>query len=188
MIYGLLAATTLVLLWFAREQPLAFGVLRFDGLSLFFVLLALVAPLLRQDITPRTMLITTLAVLALTSRLTPVIALAAGLAAVAAMPRVSRLRDVAHVWHMWAAIGSLAIGYGLLAARGALLYDQRSAGAVLDSTAFWFVLLAAALPLWTMDGGRGTGDEGRDLENETVAWSAGLTGSRYRGLLPGRPR
>ena len=45
------------------------------------------------------------------------------------------------------AAGALVVGYGALAARGALRYDARTAGAALDSFAFWFVLLAAAVPL-----------------------------------------
>ncbi len=39
----------------------------------------------------------------------------------------------------------LLIGYGTLALRGALRYDDRLAGVALDSFVFWFVLLAAVL-------------------------------------------
>ena len=40
----------------------------------------------------------------------------------------------------------LCIGYGLLIARGPLHYDDRFAGAAMDSLIFWFVLLAAVVP------------------------------------------
>jgi hypothetical protein len=45
------------------------------------------------------------------------------------------------------AAGVLLVGYGALAARGGLLYDARTAGAALDSFVFWFVLLAAVVPI-----------------------------------------
>ena len=45
------------------------------------------------------------------------------------------------------AAGALLVGYGALAARGALRYDARTAGAALDSFVFWFVLLAAVIPI-----------------------------------------
>jgi hypothetical protein len=39
----------------------------------------------------------------------------------------------------------LLIGYGALALRGAARYDDRAAGALMDSFVFWFVLLAAMI-------------------------------------------
>jgi hypothetical protein len=45
------------------------------------------------------------------------------------------------------AAGALMLGYGALAARGALRYDARTAGAALDGFAFWFVLLATIIPI-----------------------------------------
>ncbi len=45
------------------------------------------------------------------------------------------------------AAAALAIGYGALAWRGARTFDAPLAGAALDSFVFWFVLLAAAIPL-----------------------------------------
>jgi len=45
------------------------------------------------------------------------------------------------------AAGCLLIGYGALAWRGASRYNEQTAGAVLDSFVFWFVLLAAVVPL-----------------------------------------
>jgi len=48
------------------------------------------------------------------------------------------------------------VGYGALAARGALRYDARTAGAALDDFAFWFVLLAAVIPVSVL--GRSTTD------------------------------
>src|SRR5262249_55668034 len=45
------------------------------------------------------------------------------------------------------ATGCLLAGYGALVVRGALRYDDRGAGAALDSFAFWFVLLAALVPI-----------------------------------------
>ncbi|MEM8531261.1 MAG: hypothetical protein AAGF95_10490 [Chloroflexota bacterium] len=40
----------------------------------------------------------------------------------------------------------LCVGYGLLMVRGPLQYDDRFAGAAMDSLIFWFVLLAAVVP------------------------------------------
>jgi hypothetical protein len=60
------------------------------------------------------------------------------------------------------AAGALLVGYGALALRGALFYDARTAGVALDGFAFWFVLLAAAIPTIdhrTRDKRRETGDE-----------------------------
>lgn len=41
----------------------------------------------------------------------------------------------------------LLIGYGAMAWRGVVRFDERVAGAALDSFVFWFVLLAAVIPL-----------------------------------------
>jgi hypothetical protein len=43
------------------------------------------------------------------------------------------------------AAGCQLLGYGALALRGATHYDDRTAGSLLDSFAFWFVLLAAVI-------------------------------------------
>jgi hypothetical protein len=45
------------------------------------------------------------------------------------------------------AAACLLVGYGALALRGALRYDDRAAGAPLDGFVFWFVLLAATVSL-----------------------------------------
>ncbi|HWQ12860.1 MAG TPA: hypothetical protein VNL77_08670 [Roseiflexaceae bacterium] len=60
------------------------------------------------------------------------------------------------------ALLSLAVGYGTLATRGALRYNDRTAGAALDGFAFWFVLLAAVIPLLPL--APGTGDRGPRAE------------------------
>ena len=44
------------------------------------------------------------------------------------------------------AVVFLCLGYGLLMVRGPLQYDDRFAGAAMDSLVFWFVLLAAVVP------------------------------------------
>jgi hypothetical protein len=41
----------------------------------------------------------------------------------------------------------MGLGYGTLALRGVWFYDQPTAGLALDSLTFWFVLLAAVIPL-----------------------------------------
>jgi hypothetical protein len=66
------------------------------------------------------------------------------------------------------AAGALLVGYGALVARGALRYDARTAGAALDSFVFWFVLLAAAIPVSVLvhSQSRGLRTEGRGLRAE----------------------
>jgi hypothetical protein len=62
------------------------------------------------------------------------------------------------------AAACLLLGYGALALRGGMRYDGRTAGLALDSFAFWFVLLAAAIacsPIFGM-----TKDEGRRTKDQ----------------------
>nr|PZN33117.1 MAG: hypothetical protein DIU80_04040 [Chloroflexota bacterium] len=56
----------------------------------------------------------------------------------------------------------LAVGYGALALRGGLRYDDPAAGAALDGFVFWFVLLAAAVPLLPLDDGQRAAGAGAD--------------------------
>ena len=70
------------------------------------------------------------------------------------------------------AAGCLLLGCGALALRGAARYDDRTAGAALDSFAFWFVLLAALIacaPLFQAD--NRTTDEGHRADEETAGRS-----------------
>ncbi|MBC8161268.1 MAG: hypothetical protein H7Z42_08615 [Roseiflexaceae bacterium] len=148
LIYAPPMLATLALLWLAREQPLTYGPLRLDGLSLFFLLLAIATPLLRRDATARTALATALTTLAIGTTATPIIALALALACAILLPHTAGRLP------LFGAMAALLLGYGLLVARGALWYDGPSAGAALDSLAFWFVLLAATLPLWPLGAGQ----------------------------------
>jgi hypothetical protein len=170
-----LVLAALALLWLARDSPLQPApLIRFDALSAFFtfallggVALALAARPVRADWRPgRLILLPAIFIVAFSTTLTPVIigsyALAALLAPVPSLePRSAspnslrlRLRALGRAlrWALTAAplpiaAASLAIGYGALALRGALAYDGRAAGGALDSLVFWFVLLAAVIPL-----------------------------------------
>lgn len=58
---------------------------------------------------------------------------------------------------LWAvAAVCLALGYGAIALRGSLFYDDRVAGALVDGFVFWFVLLAAVVPLSRVGSTRST--------------------------------
>jgi|GEM_PF-763946 len=64
------------------------------------------------------------------------------------------------------AAGALLVGYGALALRGALRYDERTAGGALDGFVFWFVLLAACIAgaqLYLHPGDQRSEDEGRPI-------------------------
>src|SRR4028119_934458 len=101
LIAVLLAWGTALLLWATREQPLLFGILRLDALSLFFLLAVLLALLCEtlagSSMNNRTLVIPALAVLALSTRLTPVIALAYVLLAIvgSAHTTARRVKDQA---------------------------------------------------------------------------------------------
>jgi hypothetical protein len=174
LLAGGLALGALALLWRVRDTPLALGAfVRFDALSAFFLLalfggsaLALAARPTRFS--PRWLRPATAAgALALAYSSTLILAIACAYMALAlltldwqalALPAADRqatpatrvmraLRRAAPVAPSLLAAGCLLLGCGALALRGAARYDDRTAGAALDSFAFWFVLLAAVIPL-----------------------------------------
>src|SRR6185369_7533199 len=59
------------------------------------------------------------------------------------------------------------LGYGSLALRGALFYTDPTAGAALDSFVFWFVLLAAVIPLIPF---RSPDTRSTSVQALTIAW------------------
>ncbi len=154
----------LALVWQVRDTPwtpLAF--VRLDGLSAFFLLLTLLAmalapaPLRR----PGPALALLLPAFCLTALL-PIALAFLGLALLepgvrrlaserqAATRRAGLRRAGAQTLEALApllAAACLLLGYGALALGGAASYDQRAAGVALGSLSFWFVLLAAVIPL-----------------------------------------
>ena len=169
-----LALGALALLWRVRDTPLALGAfVRFDALSAFFLFalfggsaLALAARPTRFS--PRWLRPATAAgALALAYSTTLTLAIACAYLALAlltldwqalALPAADRqatpatrvmraLRRAAPAAPSLLSAGCLLLGCGALALRGAARYDDRTAGAALDSFAFWFVLLAAVIPL-----------------------------------------
>jgi len=164
----LLPLAGLALLWLVREQPWQpLALVRLDGLSALFALLALGAAALEPGPVLTWQRAALLAVLAPALLLTALLPLAAAYAALAALtllmlePQQSagaqtygrgRALLAAADRLLTAAAPLLAaccllVGYGALALQGAARYDERTAGLGLSSFAFWFVLLAAALPL-----------------------------------------
>ena len=166
----LLPLAGLALLWLVREQPWQPAALvRLDGLSALFALLALGAvalepgPLLTWR---RAALLAVLLPAYLLTALLPLAGAYAVLAVLALGMLETRRGPTAHAprWRRAGALlaaaehlllaaapllaaGCLLVGYGALAFQGAARYDERTAGLGLSSFAFWFVLLAAALPL-----------------------------------------
>ncbi|GAB4197820.1 MAG: hypothetical protein OHK0022_16440 [Roseiflexaceae bacterium] len=155
----------LALAWQVRDTPwtpLAF--VRVDGLSAFFLLLALLAlalepaPLRR----PGPALALLLPAFCLTALL-PIALVYLGLALLepgirqliaarqGATTRLGELRlagtRTLEAFAPLLAAACLLLGYGALALQGVASYDQRSAGVALGSLPFWFVLLAALIPL-----------------------------------------
>lgn len=174
LLSAVLALGALALLWRVRETPLALGwSIRIDALSAFFLLallgggaLALAAQPARCSAGwPRSLLAASGLALAFGTTLTPAVACAYLLLALLsldwqssrAQPErigaarfgriVQALRRSALAAPGLLAAACLLIGYGALASRGATRYDQRTAGLALDSFAFWFVLLAALIPI-----------------------------------------
>lgn len=161
----------LALLWRVRDAPLELGAVgRIDALGAFFALVSLGALTLNLALggaRPARARLTALATVALLLAYSTTVTLAiAGCYALVALlgllaggrmpryPRPARLADRLRRWatHTPGALAALCllIGYGALALHGAARYTDRTAGAALDSFAFWFVLLAAALPLWNL--------------------------------------
>jgi len=149
---------TLALVWVVRREPLALPPLAYlDALGAFFALAtwsgALLWSLLRATAqTWRFWLTALLLTVAFLTSLTPlVIAVYAlvGLLIVLPVWRTAVTRRAAT--YPLLAVAALAVGYGALALRGGLRFDAPLAGAALDSFVFWFVLLAATLPLLPFD-------------------------------------
>ncbi len=153
--FGLIGA--LALLWISRREPLSLPPLAyFDALGAFFVFatwcgIAFRAAL-RVPAEPGWRLwLTALALtVAFVTSLTPLIIAVYALLALMHMPPVRRGKLLAALRSAVVpllAAAALAAGYGALALRGAVRFDAPLAGAALDSLVFWFVLLAAAIPL-----------------------------------------
>ena len=172
LLAGVLTLGALALLWRVRDTPLALGAFaRFDALSAFFLCalfggIALALAARPHTFSPRWLRPAAAAgalALAYSTTLTLAIAcayLALGLLTVdwqaLAMPEGDRraspanrairaLRQAALAAPSLLAASCLLLGYGALARRGAAHYDEPTAGAALDSFAFWFVLLAASI-------------------------------------------
>lgn len=132
-------------LWAARNAPVSVGsVLLFDGLSGFWVV-ALIggAALAATSATRwRTLLPLLPLAVALLSPLAAVLVAGFAVAALLAAPPGSKLR-----WAWLLPVVCLLLGYGTLAARGAWLLSDPAAGAALNSFSFFFVLLAALIPI-----------------------------------------
>lgn len=153
---GLIGALTL--LWGVRREPLALPPLAYlDALGAFFALATWSAVLLWSSLratvpTWRFWLMALLLTVAFLTSLTPlVIAVYAlvGLLTVLPVRRTTVTRRAAA--YPLLAVAALAVGYGTLALRGGLRFDMPLAGAALDSFVFWFVLLAATLPILPFD-------------------------------------
>jgi hypothetical protein len=174
-----LALGALALLWRVREAPLALGPsIRIDALSAFFLFalfggsaLALVAqPAKAASGGLRPILAAAALALAYSTTLTPAIECAYLFLALLSLDRQSlatssesarparferavlALRRITLAAPGLLAAACLVLGYGTLALRGAIRYDDRTAGLALDSFAFWFVLLAAIIPLLPLAG------------------------------------
>ena len=161
-----LAAGVAVLLWATRDAPLLSPFFRIDGLGLFFVFVAIVGA--TRDVLVhgrhwRTIMVfLAVSAFTLTARATPLIALgyivlAAGAIPHSSMPVFAKPFDLKALGRVPGALiraaplplaaACVAVGYGILALRGVINYDDRLAGAALDSLVFWFVLLGATLAL-----------------------------------------
>ncbi|MGB9752967.1 hypothetical protein [Roseiflexus castenholzii] len=152
---GLIGA--LALLWFTRRGPLTLPPLAYlDALGAFFVFAVWVGTALSSALhTPSEhgwrFWLTALALTVgfLTSQ-TPVIVAVYVLVALmhASLLRRSNLSATLRSAGVpLLAAAALTSGYGALALRGAVRFDAPFAGAALDSFTFWFVLLAAVIPL-----------------------------------------
>ena len=174
LLAGGLALGALALLWRVRDTPLALGALvRFDALSAFFLLALFGGGALALTARPHIFSLSWLRpaaaagvlVLAFSTTLTLVIACAYIAFALLTLDRpalalpeeeqqatppnrvIRALRRTMPAAPNLLAAACLLLGGCALALRGAARYDQRTAGAALDSFAFWFVLLAAVIPL-----------------------------------------
>jgi hypothetical protein len=171
---GGLVLGALALLWRVRDTPLALGAfVRFDALSGFFLFALFGGVTLALAAHPaglslrwlRTVAAACALALAYSTTLTLLIACAylafalltlnwhalalpKGDQPAAMANRAMRvLRRAVPAAPSLLSAGCLLVGYVALALRGAARYDDRIAGTALDSFAFWFVLLAAVIPL-----------------------------------------
>src|SRR5262249_956289 len=213
LLAGGLALGALALLWRVRDTPLVLGSFaQIDALSAFFLLglfggaaLALVARLGA----PRPRLVrqaAAAAALSVAYSTTLSLAIASAYLVLALLtldwqnsaapthqqPHSPRDRAVRLMGRAaQSAPGLLAalcllIGYSALALRGAARYDDRTAGLALDSFSFWFVLLAAVIPLATLfrlttDGDKETW---RQADPQTTGHNHPLTPSPPHPLTP----
>jgi hypothetical protein len=185
------ALGSVALLWRVRDTPLELGAyVRIDAVSAFFGVvmlsgLALAVALAQSPRPPlfkRAIGASAILLLIFSTTLTPAIAggyvlfalvaRAPGPPAALRLPRfsrgalllVSRRAVAAAPWPL--AATCLLLGYGTLTFRGALLYTNPVAGAALNSFVFWFVLLAALIPLVPFR----TRDTRPPLEQTLLSW------------------
>ncbi|MEO7910031.1 MAG: hypothetical protein ABIV47_10305 [Roseiflexaceae bacterium] len=174
LLAGGLALGALALLWRVRDTPLAWGVfIRFDALSAFFMVALFGGSALALAARPNTFspnwirpaAAACVSMLAYSTTLTLAIACAYLALALLTLdwpalvlpaedrqPSSARrvmqaVRRMIPAGPNLLAAACLLVGCGALALHGAARYDDRTAGAALDSFAFWFVLLAAGIPL-----------------------------------------
>jgi hypothetical protein len=182
------ALGALALLWIVRDTPLQpVPWLRVDALSAFFgfamfggCALAIIGGLGRSALRSwRALALLALLLVAYAATATLAIAGVYLLLALltlperrlAGTPAKTRLRSFGRAVRQavlaapgLVAAGALLVGYGALALRGALRYDERTAGGALDGFAFWFVLLAACIAqLDFRQDERRSADEGRPI-------------------------
>lgn len=149
---GLGLAMILVLgaFWWLGSEPWQLGAwVYLDALSLWFILLALLALVLvrrsQQSINAQDWFGLGGLLLALISPQIVVICLGLGVF-IASQQRISK-----RTWLANSAAGvawlALVAGYGAIAWRGAWALNDRLAGSGLDNFSFWFVLLAALIPV-----------------------------------------
>ncbi|NOK64213.1 MAG: hypothetical protein GFH27_549323n48 [Chloroflexi bacterium AL-W] len=159
----------LLLLWSVRDAPWQpVSLLRLDALSAFFIVVTVVGVAL--SITKQTVAILrsyriwiplVCLVLVYTTTLFPVIVVVYMLLALFTVTNdrlsvqvktlsfrvlLTQLPQMLSRVPILLAAVFLCVGYGMLMARGPLQYDDRLAGAAMDSLVFWFVLLAAVVP------------------------------------------
>jgi hypothetical protein len=199
------ALGALALLWHVREMPLQPAPsVRVDALGAFFIFALLVGMALtliarqwgEHTLSWRTPALAALLIVAWSTTLTAVVAgayLLFGLLTLRAGGRMAgkdasggvRARALPVVMAAigrglraapdLVAAGALIVGYGALATRGALHNDERTAGSALDSFVFWFVLLAAIIPISGI--GRTTND-GTPSAPPLIGGDGGVVGGR----------
>ncbi len=152
---GLIGA--LALLWITRREPLTLPPLAYlDALGAFFVFAVWAGAALWSTLRAPaeqgwrfwlTALLLTATFVTSWTPLIIVVFVSIALIHVSPAPRGELTVALRRAIVPLLAAAALAIGYGTLAWRGAQNFDAPLAGATLDSFVFWFVLLAAAIPL-----------------------------------------